>query len=47
MMSTDGDKQKPGSGDDQEDATNRGVSSEEPAEGTDRKPPERPGSPKG
>ena len=46
-MSTDRDTQKPGRADDQEDATNRGVSAEKPAEGGDQTPPERPGSPKG
>ncbi|HVI97849.1 MAG TPA: hypothetical protein VM657_02155 [Sphingomonas sp.] len=41
------DQQKSAPGDDQEDATNRGVSAEEPAEGADDTPPEQPGSQKG
>ena len=33
--------------DDDEDATNEGVSAPDPAEGADHESPERPGSPKG
>ena len=46
-MSTDRDKQKPDGSDDREDAPNRGVSAEEPAEGADDTPAEQPGSPRG
>ena len=49
MMSPDlrRDQQKPAPGNDQEDAINRGVSAEDPADGADDAPPEQPGSPKG
>lgn len=38
---------EPRPGDDEQDATNQGVSTPEPAEGADDAPGERPGSPKG